>query len=229
MPEEKKPEEQAARLKQLFTHFSPDTSIRVIASHLEVDFSYLAKVLRGDLPPSETLLSSIARYFFLSEEDLEKYLQNEIDLKTLESRSYSWKLDCINFSKPDCSAWQAVIRFAEDSSWLEKNLHIFTQNICVFLLLAGFYREDPAYLSYLQDRFFFSPEGLNNWLSSLKDPQMRRLVFHAFLFTVNPIEYAREGGLLQLDRAIHFQEPDRHIRTPEFAFELIKKCLPPEA
>jgi len=211
------------RLKRFLDTFAPGRSVRDLAASLEIDFSYLAKVLRGEFSLTEAQKETIARYFFLPVQDFKRYLEGKTDLSRLEGLSESWKFKLIDFSQPHkaCPAWKAVLRYVDDDSWLREHQTRFVENVCVFLAYTDLHHSDKEYLAYLKESLGTSPEKLRAWLSSLS-PSYQRAVFHAFLFTMDPISYAVEGGLLHADSAFRFKEPDRHLRYPEFAFRLIQ-------
>lgn len=223
--DQEKKTELKTRLKAFFETLAPGRSIRELAASLEIDFSYLAKVLRGEFSLTESQKEIISRYFFLPLQEFEKYLHGEIDLSHLKNLACTWKLQVIDFSKDVCPAWKAVLRYADDESWLQEHQARFVENICVFLAFTNLYHEDKEYLAYLKESLSSSPEKLRAWLSSLESPPYRRAVFHALLFTVDPVGYAVEKGLLYADAAFRFKEPDRHIRYPEFSFRLVQSRL----
>lgn len=221
--------EQGNHLKHLLKQHRPGKSIRSIASEAGVNHSNLSRVLRGELSPSENMLKSLASI--------------GVPVPVTDSEvtaDMAW----LNFESENCPAWQFTIskimhiyetyEHPADNKSTDKKNEIADENCCsyekliesitIFFTLAKLI--SPAIVSgFMFSLMNFNKEQLCQWLTSQadKDAMAKRLLFHATLYAIDPLAYVIEGGLLQIDQAVHFNKPDVCISTPHFGVQLIKK------
>ena len=163
----------------------------------------------------------MARYFFLRSKDFDTYLSGAMSLQTLLDmrQTFRRKFELVDFTT-NCAAWDTTMFYAYESAKDADFRRKWTENICVFFALVGMYGDDPAYYSYLAAKAD-DLETFVGWLDTVSGP-LRRLIFHALLFTLRPVEYAQHGGVFSINPALFdFTYPDRHIKYPEFAFDVI--------
>jgi transcriptional regulator with XRE-family HTH domain len=221
--------EQGNHLKHLLKQHRPGKSIRSVAAEAGINHSNLSRVLRGELNPSENMLKSLASVGI------------PIPVNSSEpTADMAW----LNFEGESCPAWQFTItkimhiyeteHLPTDNNSRDKTNIIAEENNCsyeklvesiaIFFTLAELI--SPAIVSgFMFSLMNFNKDQLYHWLNAQadKDAMAKRLLYHATLYAINPIAYIIEGGLLQIDQAIHFDKPDICIKTPRFGMQLIKK------
>lgn len=221
--------EQGNHLKHLLNQHRPGKSIRSVAAEAGINHSNLSRVLRGELNPSENMLKSLAS------------IGIPIPVNSSEpTAEMAW----LNFQGESSPAWQFTISkimqiyetehhptdnnskdttntITEENNCSYKKL---VESIAIFFTLAELI--SPAIVSgFMFSLMNFDKEQLYHWLNAQadQDAMAKRLLFHATLYAINPIAYIIEGGLLQIDQAIHFDKPDICIKTPRFGIQLVKK------
>jgi transcriptional regulator with XRE-family HTH domain len=213
--------EQGDHLKHLLKQHRPGKSIRSIASEAGINHSNLSRALRGELSPSENMLKSLA------------FIGIPVPVKDRElTADMAW----LNFESVNCPAWQFTLskiihiyetdEHSADNNSTDKKDTIADENNCsykklvesitIFFTLAELI--SPAIVSgFMFSLMNFNKEQLYQWLTSRadKDAMAKRLLFHATLYAIDPLAYVIEGGLLQIDQAVHFDKPDICISTPK--------------
>lgn len=227
-------QKQGSHLRELFKQYRPGKSIRGIASEAGVNHSNLSRVLRGELTPSENMLKSLASIGIPV--PIENNTQNELTATDMA---------LLNFDGESCPAWQFTIKTVmqiydnDGSNSIKNNLSNNTnsstavttssypklvESITVFFILGKLV--SPAIITgFTLSLMNFNKEQLHHWLTAQagKDPMARRLLFHATLFAIDPFAYTIEGGLLQIDQAVHFEKPDICIDTPLFGVRFVRQ------
>jgi transcriptional regulator with XRE-family HTH domain len=228
-------QKQGNHLRELLKQYRPGKSIRAIASEAGVNHSNLSRVLRGDLAPSENMLKSLASIGIPV--PIENNTQNELTAADMA---------LLNFDGESCPAWQFTIDTIMQNydgdhnnskkSNLSDNTNSSTavntgcsytklvESISVFFILGKLV--SPAIITgFMLSLMNFNKEQLHHWLTDQagKDPMARRLLFHATLFAIDPLAYTIEGGLLQIDQAVHFEKPDICINTPLFGVRFVRE------
>ncbi len=228
-------EEQGSLLREQLKQYRPGKSIRCIASEAGVNHSNLSRVLRGELSPSENMLKSLAA------------IGIPVPIENSDSDSLAASdMALLNFDGETCPAWQFTIKTileiydagrhnsskkkasgGKNSSEKAKTSYSYTklaEAITVFFVLGKIV--SPAIVTgFMYSLLNFNNEQLHHWLTTQagKDHMARRLLFHAALFAIDPIAYAIEGGLLQLDQAVRFEKPDICINTPYFGLRFVRE------
>lgn len=228
------------RLRSLILAHRPGASIRAVAKEAGIDHANLARVLRGEAPPSETTLNKL----------------HAIGVPVGEvERGDEWDEGraLVYFDRPDCPAWEyavaTVLKWYRERKpaypcfiWEQEfqrqgeellrrvvfcqSYEQFIVNVILFFTLGGV--TSPAAARGLLTELSDIPERhLRMWIENevARDSKAKRLFFHAVLFTINPFWYAVEGGLLRIDPNLHSSQPDLLIQTPPFGIEEVKKFL----
>lgn len=226
-------QEQGSHLREVLNQYRPGKSIRAIASEAGINHSNLSRALRGELTPSENMLKSLASIGIPV--PIKNNNQNKIAVTDIAN---------LNFESESCPAWQftikTIMQIFDISHPISKNNSSNNRNslpkeanctysklvesITVFFILGKLV--SPAIITgFTHSLMNFNKEQLHHWLTSHagKDPMARRLLFHATLFAIDPLAYTIEGGLLQIDQAIHFEKPDICINTPMFGVHFVRE------
>ncbi len=217
-------QEQGSHLRELLKQYKPGKSIRAIASEAGVNHSNLSRILRGELNPSENMLKSLASIGIPV--SIENNNQDELGASDIA---------LLNFDGESCPAWQLTIKTimqiydagynnSTEKKATECTYTKLVESITTFFILGELV--SPAIVTgFMFSLMNYNKEQLHHWLTTHadKDPMARRLLFHAALFAADPLAYIIDGGLLQIDQAIHFEKPDICIHTPLFGVQLVRE------
>ncbi|RPF49507.1 hypothetical protein EDD75_0323 [Thermodesulfitimonas autotrophica] len=246
----------AAEMKKLV--LSRFRSIRAAARMMGVDHSNLARVLRGETPPSAALLEKLAGVgiFPAGFPEIQSRLLAEQDRKLVE------------FSDPECPAW----RFARETAlgWYESQqrflslqgqaeeacrcprfdpaftgtrelvshnlpfypctpFEIFAVNVTGFFCMGGVASPAAArgLLKVLLEDFYsdHSKGIFLDWVDNevAQEVITRRLFFHAVLYTIDPVLYVVEGGVLQINQVVRSACTEAVIPIPKFAIAMVRR------
>lgn len=204
----------------------PNLSIRKVAEAVGIDQANLARVLRGEMAPSDTMLQKLRAAGVFEKNGAEG-------------------LKLFRFDRDDSPAWdftvQTVVelyryrdRPLEEKGMKAEELGVeyfdyqrFVEAVAIFSLLANKLSRAVLRAFLLTLSSFQSEEELIHWLveeaGRLPEADMRRIIFHAFCFALDPVAYVSEGGILRIDRAFWFQDPDSYLSVPSFAVKLVAK------
>ncbi|MGB9848899.1 MAG: helix-turn-helix domain-containing protein [Moorellaceae bacterium] len=226
------------RLKKFFGVCAPGKSVRRLAEECNLDFSFLAKVLRGKAALTDKVAERIARSFLLPPEKFKAFLRGEISLQDFLSAAdpvlEKERLRLVDFDPGDPAAWQVVLCYARDPRYGGDPMfrRSWVANSFVILCLANRcrppeFRLDAGSLHLLFRLCCEDQTKFIGWLSGLESSVHKRLIFHALLFTVDPLGYAVGGGILGISQEVFSKGGDRYIGYPDFAFDLIARVVGP--
>lgn len=227
-------------------------SIRAAARELGVDHANLSKVLNAKVAPSESLEEKLVKaglFGVKNEEGIDSNLLKQNDQYQIEKKllnfkdpscaAFQWaRKKVIEWYDQQCEHTQKIYA-ANFNCPILKGIIVtnspctpydkFIFNVVLFLRLGGVITPTAVrgLLVELLDIPQIPKDELLKWIDHeiAPDPTARRLFFHAVGYTANPFYYIVEGGILQIDPAIRFADPESVIRIPSFMIEEVKKFV----
>lgn len=210
-------------MRALLAERAPGRSVRAVALAGGIDPSGLAKALRGEASVTPHLLQGVARALSMSVDEVAAYLRRGREGEDLGEGSPTSAAELFDMTAERPPAWQFAVEKLLGEWADEAFRRRFVENFAVFLLLSR--HQDPGTVDVLRGFLCSASEDqVSRWLEGQTSAATRRIVFHALLFTLDPVAYARHGGVLAVDRFLAGFDTDLNLvaRVPPFGRELVE-------
>lgn len=189
-------------------------SIREASRRAGLDHSYLSRVVRGEVGISRETAEKLSGVLGVSADEL--LILSVVGDKAKEKRPPSPAISGFNFRTMDSIAWTAFAKLLHELKANGKKLETFRENCAAFLVLGGM--SVGAAVSFSE---YILRVPADEAIQSMNSRDAR-LIFHALLFTLDPVSYARTGNL-HLDQGFNFTNPDEWLRLPSWFYSWLNE------